>query len=364
MIISKIVAIFLAAIIPLSSSKVYSKCELARELEGIHGIDSEDIGTFVCIAEYQSRFNSEIVGQENYYGLFQISSDFWCDKSYGENKACNMYCSQLLDDDLSDDMQCVQKIVEDHTRYSGNGFTAWPSGTMCQSISKTYLSECSIESKKTLESYQKSRFEKISSGSAEKGEGKVYERCELARELKYQHNIDDDDIATWTCIAKHESDFNTSAIGRLNWDGSEDHGIFQISDIYWCGGYDGKGCGVSCEDLRDNDIKNDVECILKIHNEHQRLFDDGFQAWAVYPRCKGQSEEFVRGCFDTENEVLPFQPRPGVVQPKVETTSIIKSATLKEEGKVYERCELALELRDKFKIPTKQIATWYVKENN
>ena len=36
------------------------------------------------------------------------------------------------------------------------------------------------------------------------------------------------------CLAQHESSLNTAAIGRLNYDGSVDHGLFQISDIYWC----------------------------------------------------------------------------------------------------------------------------------
>jgi hypothetical protein len=31
------------------------------------------------------------------------------------------------------------------------------------------------------------------------------------------------------CIAKHESDLNTAAIGTLNANGSKDHGIFQVS---------------------------------------------------------------------------------------------------------------------------------------
>jgi hypothetical protein len=56
---------------------------------------------------------------------------------------------------------------------------------------------------------------------------------------------------------------------------------------------------------------------------------------------------------------MPVRPKPGVIQPKSKSKiSSNKKLSIKEEGKVYERCELALELRDKYKIPEEQIATW------
>ena len=51
------------------------------------------------------------------------------------------------------------------------------------------------------------------------------------------------------CLARWESNYNTSAVGSLNWDGSWDHGLFQISDAYWCsrsGPADG-ACWVTCD---------------------------------------------------------------------------------------------------------------------
>ena len=36
------------------------------------------------------------------------------------------------------------------------------------------------------------------------------------------------DFSIGICLAKHESLFNSSAIGTLNWDGSKDLGLFQI----------------------------------------------------------------------------------------------------------------------------------------
>jgi hypothetical protein len=138
----------------------------------------------------------------------------------------------------------------------------------------------------------------------------VYERCELARELKDVHNISEDQIATWVCIAKHESEFNTSAVGHMNSDGSGDHGLFQISDLFWCSP-PGKGwaCGVSCADLEDDDIKDDVVCAKRIYRQHQRISGNGFTAWAVYETYCARKEavhKFVEGCYGevTKTEAL------------------------------------------------------------
>jgi len=132
------------------------------------------------------------------------------------------------------------------------------------------------------------------------GHCKVYERCELARELKEVHDIPDEQVATWVCIAQHESQFNTSAVGHLNGDGSGDHGLFQISDLYWCSP-PGKGwaCGVSCADLEDDDIKDDMVCVKRIYRQHQKLSGDGFTAWAVYGAyCSNKDSvvKYLEGC--------------------------------------------------------------------
>lgn len=353
----RITVLLLLMVIYLSDAKVFEKCELARELRYRHAIPFERIGIITCIAQHQSNFNTAAFGGGSYYGMFQVSGDYWCEQNYA-GKGCVVRCASLLDDDITDDLSCLQIIYDEHQRLFNNGFNAWPSSQYCQSQGNYFVQECFDEDNQIIKAPEPVlRREKIT-GNVD--EGKVYERCELARELHYQHKVSPDQIATWVCIAKHESAFNTSAIGRLNWDGSEDHGLFQISDIYWCG-ETGKSCGVRCEALRNNDITDDVKCMQQIHAEHQRLSGDGFTAWAVYPRCKGQSDSFVEGCFGPSyTEVMPYKPKPGVQQP----TKVYAAAKRKEtekpkpKGKVYERCELAQELRFKHKIPLEQIATW------
>ena len=51
------------------------------------------------------------------------------------------------------------------------------------------------------------------------------------------------------CLVEGESQFNSSAIGSMNWDGSKDYGLFQISEKYWClpGVKRTTGCKLRCE---------------------------------------------------------------------------------------------------------------------
>lgn len=356
--------VIIAMAFQIINAKVFDKCELALELRDKNLVPTEQIGAFVCIAERLSNYNTEVVGSGTYYGMFQISSDFWCQENY-PGKACGVQCASLTDDDITDDLSCVQIIFDEHQRLFNNGFNAWPSAQYCQSQADSFVQECYIEDNQIIKTFESVslRHEKLS-GSVSKvtSEGKVYGRCELARELYYQHKMPIEQIPTWVCIVKHESAFNTSAVGRLNWDGSEDHGLFQISDIYWCGA-NGKSCGAQCSEFRNDDISDDVKCVKKIHAEHQRLSGDGFNAWTVYPRCKDQSSQYTQGCFDdSENEIMPVTPRPGIVQPTktyAQATHHRKSYDKSvAKGKVYERCELAQELRFKHKIPLEQVATW------
>jgi len=128
------------------------------------------------------------------------------------------------------------------------------------------------------------------------------------------------EIPTWVCIAQHESSFNTAAVGKLNTDGSEDHGLFQISDIYWCS-HDqtsGKACHIECDRLLDSDISDDVQCIRTIHEEHTRLSGNGFNAWTVYNgHCRNQNLAQLSDCFEGNeiaeaDKVSPYGERPQV----------------------------------------------------
>eukprot|EP00095_Tigriopus_kingsejongensis_P011068 maker-scaffold23_size669530-snap-gene-3.11 protein:Tk11068 transcript:maker-scaffold23_size669530-snap-gene-3.11-mRNA-1 annotation:"GA28499" len=113
--------------------------------------------------------------------------------------------------------------------------------------------------------------------------GKTFDPCELAQGLANAPGISQDQIADWVCLARYESEYNSSAVGTLNWDGSKDLGIFQISEKYWCEwGKPGKACRQRCEDFLDNDLEDDIKCVRKIHKEHTKLSGNGFNAWQVF----------------------------------------------------------------------------------
>ncbi|XP_038216333.1 uncharacterized protein LOC119835521 [Zerene cesonia] len=119
---------------------------------------------------------------------------------------------------------------------------------------------------------------------------RIYDRCELARDLQTL-GVDKDHLATWVCIAFHESRFDTAARNPH----SGDHGLLQISELYWCG--PGKACGAPCSAFRDDDISDDVECAQQIYKEHTRLQGDGFLAWVVYPHhCRHNTKKYLADC--------------------------------------------------------------------
>ncbi|XP_018562961.1 lysozyme c-1-like [Anoplophora glabripennis] len=126
-------------------------------------------------------------------------------------------------------------------------------------------------------------------------EAKVFERCEFAHQL-LKYGIPKWQIPTWTCIAQHESNFDTSQINHS----SGDHGILQISEIYWCTahGGPGKACKKTCADFRNDYLGDDIACAKTIYEEHQRLSGNGFNAWVAYRNhCTGDNSHHVQGCF-------------------------------------------------------------------
>ena len=71
------------------------------------------------------------------------------------------------------------------------------------------------------------------------------DKCELIDVFRQEFAAEF--VDDWVCIARWESHYNTSAIGTLNWDGSKDLGLFQVSEKWWCEwGSKGKGCRMDC----------------------------------------------------------------------------------------------------------------------
>ncbi|KAL1455992.1 hypothetical protein WDU94_000750 [Cyamophila willieti] len=108
---------------------MFKPCELARILLD-NEISIEDVSTWICIARYESTFNSSAVGHMSGdgsldHGLFQINDRYWCTDKDDDILACGITCKALEDDDLTDDIACARRIYRAHKRQAGNGWSAW-----------------------------------------------------------------------------------------------------------------------------------------------------------------------------------------------------------------------------------------------
>lgn len=151
--------------------------------------------------------------------------------------SCGIGCSHLEDSDIADDVRCARKIHSEHMRLFGDGFTAWVAYEPYCKAQTQFTSDCFTDnSVTTMAPAHPYTFPTAASTIAitpfTGKQGKIYNRCELANELLVKYKIPKEQLHTWLCIAKHESNFDTSAVGRLNADGSGDHGLFQVKYIH------------------------------------------------------------------------------------------------------------------------------------
>uniref|UniRef100_A0A1B0A290 lysozyme n=1 Tax=Glossina pallidipes TaxID=7398 RepID=A0A1B0A290_GLOPL len=351
-------------------SKIYGRCELARELYEEHNIPIEQVATWICIAQHESHFNTSAVGRRVgdgsiAYGLFQISNLRWCSyKQYGLNR--------LIDDNIADDVECIKRIYKEHAALFGDGFTAWIAYLpYCRNQHYEHIASCFEGEESNGISYKRSAsslhlqyvdnpfFKQKKTLVPDNDvfqvkqkdvilETKVYTQCSLAQELYFKHNIPIYDVATWICIAQHASHFDTSKIGPIGDDDSKSYGLFQINDRYWCSrySYDGKGCNVPCANLLDSDISDDIRCIKLIQKEHERISGDGFDAWTHYKsHCQNENVTRIAKCFDTDK-----------LKKDLTKNNSLKSNNITK--KIYKYCELAQELYHKHHMPMEQIPTW------
>ncbi|MEJ1272344.1 sperm acrosome associated 3 [Cricetulus griseus] len=95
-------AYLLSCLLASSKARVFSRCELAKELNdfGLDGYRGYNLADWICLAYYTSGFNTAAVDHEadgsTNNGIFQISSRKWC-KNLSPNgpNICRMYCTEL-----------------------------------------------------------------------------------------------------------------------------------------------------------------------------------------------------------------------------------------------------------------------------
>ncbi|KAL5277558.1 LysS.2 family protein [Megaselia abdita] len=114
-----------------SMGKVFTRCSLAKELKRL-GVAAGDIPYYVCIARYESNYNTAAVGPPNNnksrdYGIFQINNYYWCSPPDGgfSHNSCKINCKSLLTDDISPDVKCAQLVKKQQ------GWKAWSTYKFC-----------------------------------------------------------------------------------------------------------------------------------------------------------------------------------------------------------------------------------------
>ncbi|MGH0184579.1 UNVERIFIED_CONTAM: hypothetical protein FKN15_015342 [Acipenser sinensis] len=95
----KILLLF-AVCLATASARVFTRCELVKMLKnaGLDGYHGHSLGNWVCLAYYESRYNTAAVNHNTDgstdYGIFQINSRWWCSNGVtSSSNACHISCS-------------------------------------------------------------------------------------------------------------------------------------------------------------------------------------------------------------------------------------------------------------------------------
>ncbi|XP_058023955.1 lysozyme C-1-like [Ahaetulla prasina] len=117
----------LACFVATIQTKIYGRCELAHVLKknGMDGYEGYSLASWICMAFYETGFDTKTIdrhkGGTKDYGIFHINSGLWCKENNALSKAiCDVACSDLLNPDLEDDINCAKLIVQD-----ASGMAAW-----------------------------------------------------------------------------------------------------------------------------------------------------------------------------------------------------------------------------------------------
>lgn len=147
--------------------------------------------------------------------------------------------------------------------------------------------------------------------------GVIIERCEFVRALKnHRPQIDYDELNGWTCLAKYLSTFDTS-LRVLDTAGTSYHGIFQLSDGYWCSNDEPekRACRIRCDQLRDAELKDDFDCVQEIfkQNKGYNVNGNGFSSWSAHKSFCEYGRDFVRDCSADITQSICFLSIPNSI---------------------------------------------------
>lgn len=128
----RLILVLIALSFELGVTKKYKMCEFAQEIFEKHNVSRNDIFKHMCISSVSLDTSSD----GTLVGIYSIGSEWWCGEKEPSG-GCNLKCSKLIDDDLSDDVACVKKIL------SQQGLQAWDTTEQeCIEEHRHYVSEC------------------------------------------------------------------------------------------------------------------------------------------------------------------------------------------------------------------------------
>lgn len=111
MISIKFTLILIVLSFELVLSKKYKDCDFAEELFIKHDVPLDEVYMHLCIG--QSLHTAHQNHGSAFLGIYAIGTQWWCGQdTQGGN--CNIKCSDLLDDDIADDVACANKILASH----------------------------------------------------------------------------------------------------------------------------------------------------------------------------------------------------------------------------------------------------------
>lgn len=97
----------------MSNAKIFERYELAKVLfkNGLTNITQ-----WTCMIQKMNDFNTKAYeerdGGVRIYGLFALYHPYWCEIDGKSDGGCKISCDKFLDDDLTDDIECVKHILE------------------------------------------------------------------------------------------------------------------------------------------------------------------------------------------------------------------------------------------------------------
>ncbi|NP_999525.1 alpha-lactalbumin precursor [Sus scrofa] len=101
---------------PAIQAKQFTKCELSQVLKDMDGYGDITLPEWICTIFHISGYDTKTIVHDNgstEYGLFQINNKLWCrDNQIQSKNICGISCDKFLDDDLTDDMMCAKKILD------------------------------------------------------------------------------------------------------------------------------------------------------------------------------------------------------------------------------------------------------------